>query len=362
MKTAIVYGEFINKSSTGIAYMNSNLENCLKELGYKVEKIIDPRTKDYYEAKEIISKKANLNLFLKLIYKLVVIKKSDIAFITLSMNTLGLIKTFVINNLLKIKSNKNYLYIHRGDLNIHYKESLFKKVLIDLIIKQSNKVIFLSKILIDQNIIKNLNRKIIIIPNTLNNEDSLLSKSIYKNKLKIDNRKKHELKVIYCGNIQKEKGVEKIINCIKNINKENKTIIKFDLYGMQFEKFNYDSKYISYRGRLNSKNRLKIMSKYDLFIMSSYSEGLPMVLIECLSIGLPFITTNVGAIPDLLIKNYPYVCSQNQKSIEANLKNFIYDFKNRKQYIKSIICKNNHLFNSKYKYKNFFDNIKKIVI
>ena len=362
MKTAIIYGEFINKSSTGIAYMNSNLENCLKALGYKVEKIIDPRTKDYYESKEIISKKPNLNLFLKIIYKLIVIKKSDIAFITLSMNTLGLIKTFVINNLLKIKSNKNYLYIHRGDLNIHYKESLFKKVLIDLIIKQSNKVIFLSKILIDHKIIKNLNRKIIIIPNTLNNNDSLLSKSIYQNKLKIDNKIKHKLKVIYCGNIQKEKGIEKIINSIKNINKENKTIIKIDLYGMQFEKFNYDSKYISYRGRLNSNNRLKIMSKYDLFIMSSYSEGLPMVLIECLSIGLPFITTNVGAIPDLLINHYPYVCSQNQKSIEAKLKNFIYDFNNRKEYIKSIICKNNDLFNRKYKYKNFFDNIKKTVI
>ena len=50
------------------------------------------------------------------------------------------------------------------------------------------------------------------------------------------------------------------------------------------------------------------MSSYDCLILPSFNEGLPLVLIECLSIGIPFITTKVGAIEDLLIKNYPYVC------------------------------------------------------
>ena len=361
MKRIIIYGEFINKSTTGIAYMNSNLDYCLKKLGCKVEKILDPRTKDYYESKEIISKKINLYLFIKLIYKLVQIKKHDIAFITLSMNYFGLLKTYLINFLLIIKSKKNYLYIHRGDLNIHYKQSIFKKLLIDLILKQSNKVILLSKIFKDQNIIKGIEKKIVVIPNTLNKGDSLLSKSIYKEKLKINLEKRNKLKIIYSGNIQKEKGVKNILKSIININKQNNDIAYFDLYGMQFEDFNYEAEFVTYKGKIDTDNRLEIMSNYDLFIMSSYSEGLPMVLIECLSIGLPFITSNVGAIQDLLINNYPYICTQDQKSIEEKLKNFIYDFKNRREYINSIISQNNDLFNRNFKYKKFSDNIEKII-
>ena len=37
MKTAIIYGEFIGKSSTGIAYVNTNLKEVLKELGYEIK-------------------------------------------------------------------------------------------------------------------------------------------------------------------------------------------------------------------------------------------------------------------------------------------------------------------------------------
>ena len=356
MKTAIIYGEFLPLSSTGIAYMNSNLENCLINLGYKIEKILEPRTKDYFESKNLVSKKLNLKGFLKIFFKLIFMKKKDISFITISLNNFGLLKTYIINHLLKIKSNKNYLYIHRGDLNTHYKHSLYKKVIIELIMNQSDKIILLSKIFKDQNIIKNINKKILVIPNSLNSEDSFLSTKIYTKRLKSNYKKNENLRVIYCGNIQKEKGVGNIIKSIKNINISQDNKVYLDLYGMKFQKFNFSSQYINYKGKLDSKTRLKVMSNYDLFIMSSFSEGLPMVLIECLSIGLPFITTKVGAIPDMLIKNYPYICSQNKESIEENLKRFINDFQHRKDYIDFIISQNKELFNKKF--KTFFDNIR----
>lgn len=358
MKTAIIYGEFLPLSSTGIAYMNSNLEDCLINLGYKIEKILEPRTKDYFESEYLVSKKLNLKAFLKIFFKLIFMKKKDISFITLSLNNLGLFKTFIINHFLKIKSKKNYLYIHRGDLNIHYKHSLYKKILIDLIINQSDKVILLSKIFKDQNIIKNINKKILVIPNSLNSEDSFLSDKIYAKRLKSNYKKNQKLRVIYSGNIQKEKGVGNIIKSIKNINISQDNKLSLDLYGMKFQKFNFNSKYINYKGKLDLKKRLKVMSKYDLLIISSFSEGLPMVLIECLSIGLPFITTKVGAIPDMLIKNYPYICSQDKESVEEKLKKFIYDFKYKQDYINFIISQNKELFNKKFKHNIFDDHIR----
>ena len=154
MKKTLLYGEFIPKSTTGIAYVNSMLEKSLENLGYKVTKIIEPRTNDYSNNQGIIKKNYNLDQFLKLILYLYKQNSNDIAFITLSMGNLGLFKTFIIQNILKLKSKKLYLYIHRGDLNYQFEKSLFKKTMISIIIKRSYKVIFLSKIFKQRNLIR----------------------------------------------------------------------------------------------------------------------------------------------------------------------------------------------------------------
>ena len=66
----IIYGEFIDECSTGIAYVNSNLENALNILGNQVYKIHDPRAKDYNPQIGTVKKNINFKYYLKLIFKL----------------------------------------------------------------------------------------------------------------------------------------------------------------------------------------------------------------------------------------------------------------------------------------------------
>ena len=116
---------------------------------------------------------------------------------------------------------------------------------------------------------------------------------------------------------------------------------------LNLKKFLKNNKFINYKGRLTKDNRLKIMSKYDFLITASVTEGLPMTIIECLALGVPFITTKVGAITDLLVKNYPYICAHDTKSIIKNLNKIIFDFSNKKEYLNKLIIKSNELYNKK---------------
>ena len=104
------------------------------------------------------------------------------------------------------------------------------------------------------------------------------------------------------------------------------------------------------------------MSKYDFLITASKSEGMPLILIECLSIGLPFITTEVGAIKDILIKDYPYICTCTKKSIIKTIINLINDFDNQNEKVKKIISQGNKLYIDNFQYKNYYANIKKNVV
>ena len=127
---------------------------------------------------------------------------------------------------------------------------------------------------------------------------------------------------------------------------------------MMFENINTHDKFINYKGKLNNKERLLIMSQYDFLITASISEGMPLTIIECLAIGLPFITTNVGAIQDLLFSDYPYITKSDSRSIFETVRLTGDDFMNKKNFLNQIISKSNDLFIKKFQYKQFHECIK----
>jgi glycosyltransferase involved in cell wall biosynthesis len=57
-------------------------------------------------------------------------------------------------------------------------------------------------------------------------------------------------------------------------------------------------------GAFTTREQLtQIMSKTDIFLLSSVLEGQPLVIVEAMAYGCPIVTTNVGGIPELIEDN-----------------------------------------------------------
>ena len=71
-----------------------------------------------------------------------------------------------------------------------------------------------------------------------------------------------------------------------------------------FNNFVFDNKLsenVKYLGAINSRSRkAELFLKNDILILPTYTEAFPLVVLESLSVGIPVIATNTGAINELI--------------------------------------------------------------
>ena len=99
----------------------------------------------------------------------------------------------------------------------------------------------------------------------------------------------NETKLLYVGRVRKEKGIFSLIKIL-----EEKNDIKFTIVGQEKDtNIEIKNKNIKILKIINEKNDLiKIYDQHNIFILPSFTEGHPMVLLEALSRLRPVIIFN----------------------------------------------------------------------
>ena len=120
-------------------------------------------------------------------------------------------------------------------------------------------------------------------------------------------RKAHENKnILFLGFITELKGCFDIPEIARRVI-EQKDNVNFILAGSgEIEKLQNIllekgiSQYFSFPGWVKKAEKENLLKSADFFFLPSYTEAMPMSILEAMGYGLPIITTNVGGIPQLV--------------------------------------------------------------
>jgi glycosyltransferase involved in cell wall biosynthesis len=195
------------------------------------------------------------------------------------------------------------------------KDPFYKKWVYKKILNSFNRIILVSKDLEESVSQWTPNIKKYIFPNVVdttifNREDSVFNKD-------------RVFTFVHVSNMTFNKNVISIINCFKNVVEKGYTS-KLILVGGVTESINSHLMELGFlKGNVECLGEIayaevaEVMKKSNAFVLFSYYENMPCVLLESLCCSLPIIASNVGGIPEVVnTENGILIESGNSKQLE----------------------------------------------
>lgn len=220
----------------------------------------------------------------------------DVVHLT-SSASLSLFKDYILLWYLQKFKIKTVLHFHFGRIpklkNINNWEW---KMMLKTIKKASNCIVLDSQSC--ATLKKEGFNNIIILPNSVNFQTNDCDKK--KNLKDI----RHHGSILFVGHVVLEKGVFELVEAVRDLDAVKELIfigpfendIRKDL--IRIAGINHNK--IKFMGFKSSDEVLYEMRKCAVFVLPSYSEGFPFVVLEAMSCACPIISTSVGGINDLL--------------------------------------------------------------
>ncbi|WP_198014461.1 glycosyltransferase family 4 protein [Methylobacter marinus] len=121
--------------------------------------------------------------------------------------------------------------------------------------------------------------------------------------------KSETLRFITIGSLIPRKGVDTILHALKNCSATKQVYLTIVGDGPEkdnllvlsrsFENINQ----ISFTGGVKPSEIPQLLANHDVFLLASYSEGRPNVILEAMAANMPVIATNIEGVNELVIPN-----------------------------------------------------------
>jgi glycosyltransferase involved in cell wall biosynthesis len=315
-ESLLFYGELPPVAIHGIAYSNMMNLNLL-ENKMEIVKIVEKSTLSSKGPKTFIKAFRRVKDHCLIIQKAIQ-KKFDFFYLTFSISFMGGLKTLVAIICFRLFSRgKVILHIHRGDFTLWYQKNLFNRLLANLVIKLSEKIVVLSesqKIAFNELFVK----PVFVLHNTVEYEIDYTLKEKKNNHF------------IYISNYLKDKGIFDLLEVFSKLLPVYPDIT-LHTYGA-FPSTEIKERILRYQNQnifvgevITGKEKFDVIASADCLVLPSFNEGEPLVLLEAMSVGTPVISTSVGLIPEMLGADYPFISTpRDQDSLKEKLIKFIH--------------------------------------
>ncbi|MDP2562088.1 glycosyltransferase [Psychrobium sp. 1_MG-2023] len=183
-----------------------------------------------------------------------------------------------------------------------------------------------------------------IVFNYLNSEHNIGS-------IKRDITARDTIKAIYVGRMSKEKGVDILLQAIKNVNCPN---LSLDLIGEgpYLEEFKRLSRELEldqciFHGAV--ANASQLLSDYDFLFIPSRYEGMPYIMIEGVTVGIPIVCTPARGIKEFLNRDNSYIADElSVASLTSATKVITKDFRENPKAIASKLLSSSKLLSCEF--------------
>jgi glycosyltransferase involved in cell wall biosynthesis len=147
--------------------------------------------------------------------------------------------------------------------------------------------------------------KIVVVPNGINCEEFALFRDLTLTKTK------PERGVLYLSSLRERKGIFNFIDAIPFVCEKHPNT-GFTIAGAwrderereranQSLRLNNLFERVHFTGEVSGITKIRLYGEHDIFVFPPIApEGMPWVILEAMSAGLPVISTNQGAIPELV--------------------------------------------------------------
>ncbi|MFD3394320.1 glycosyltransferase family 4 protein [Aquirufa sp. OSTEICH-129V] len=269
--------------------------------------------------KQIAFIRAFLN-FLRQLFR----KRYAVYYGVLYLSFFGMLKNLLIVLSYKLLNlnGRVYLHIHRSDLSC-FLERFKNRYLFKLLTNLVDQFIVLSEMQVTE-----LNGMDIYNVSYLPN---CVEKELVPDLNSMPNSKNFSF--LFLSNFLEKKGLLDLIDAISIVNEKRSAPVFFELVGNYSNEISKErlqdlvknNPYVQVGNPVQGMDKFKAIQRADALILPSYNEGLPLVLLESLSLAKPILISPVGYITEVLGNNYPYFIEPGNISSIVNRINDLVD-------------------------------------
>lgn len=217
----------------------------------------------------------------------------DILHLT-SSASISLLKDFIMLRMARRRGIKTIIHFRFGRIPELIEKNNWEWKLLKIVVKLADKVIVIDKASYNTLINAGFNN-VVLLPNPV-------APAVLNIVASNSSIKREQGVVLFVGHVVKTKGIFELIEACKQIPN-----IKLKVVGhietetrLKIEEVSNNAKWIEIVGEEPYDKVIKEMLRCDIFVLPTYTEGFPNVILESMACGCAIIASSVGAIPEML--------------------------------------------------------------